>query len=107
MRLHGNCQRNGQLQPCHERRLFHKNVEKNVVFGDFYGKIVEIWNTSQVKNMDFLFSAVAKKPTAHFCLFVFVDFYGKIVEIWNTSQVKNIKIFRFLEKKQPLLGIIY
>ena len=24
---------------------------KNVVSGDFYGKIVEIWNTSQVKNM--------------------------------------------------------
>ena len=38
---------------------------------------------------------------------VFRDFYGKIVEIRNTSQVKNMQIFRFLEKKQPLLGIIY
>ena len=34
-------------------KIFLTNVEKNVDFGDFYGKIVEIWNRSQGKNMDF------------------------------------------------------
>ena len=33
---------------------------KNVVFGDFYGKTVEIWNRSQVKNMQ-IFRFLEKK----------------------------------------------
>ena len=49
-------------QGCHQRGNFHKTWKnqfffnqrgKNVDFGDFYGKTVEIWNRSQGKNMDF------------------------------------------------------